>query len=157
MTKVKYYYILVDTEIDRFTTVLSVFRESNINKSIIYVDSEHLNLLYSKLYFNDFNASIISNKYHTKYTNVDLHKFIRGETRILVTDRSLPPYVKIAYMSLVIFYNLHPSYKINNFIHDIGSVLVMCPRNRLSELLEKNRTLNFQELCESDFENRLSQ
>ena len=154
---VKYYYIPVDNEIDRFNTLLSVFSESNINKSLIYVSSEKINLLYSKLYFNDFSSSIVCSKYHTKYTNTDLYRFIQGETRVLITDKQVAPHIKIPYLSLVIYYNLTNTFTVDNFIHNIGSVLVLCPKNRIDDFLGSKENICFEEINISDFENKLSQ
>lgn len=157
MSNVKYNYIVANNEIDRYNILLTVFQKVNINKSLIYVNTDKMNLLYSKLYFNDFSVSIVNSKYFAKYTNVDLHRFIRGETRVLLTDKTLPNYIKIPYMSLAIFYNLQDYCKVENFIHDIGSVLVFVSASKLDDFLKRTVDLNFQEIKESDLTIKLSQ
>ena len=98
MNSVKYKYIIANTEIERFSILLTIFHKVNINKSLIYVNNDKLNTLYSKLHFNDFSVSIVSGKYFAKYTNVDLHRFIRGDTRVLLTDKLLADNIKIPYL-----------------------------------------------------------
>lgn len=99
-------YIESGSEIERFELLLQILKKNKNNKTIIIIKQKSINMLYSKLLFQDYDLSLINSKYYVKYNKGELEKFKNGNANILIVDRLLTSYDNIRDLNMVIYYDL---------------------------------------------------
>ena len=148
-------YTIFLNEQTRFDNLLNICKNNN-EKIIIYTRYKYVTLLFSKLFNFNVNFSFIHSKYYGKYSEDDLSKFIKGSSKILLTDKILEDYVTIPNLSRIICYDIDPEclkFFNYNYSDNINLTLLLLQDNNNSILtnLIKDKNVNISEnkkLCE---------
>lgn len=116
---IKQYYINVEHDEHKLNTILDIYNNISVLKSIIYCNKkEDVEWLASKLKENGFGVQYMHGEMnHTDRTNT-IAQFRKNDSRILISTDLLSRGIDIQQLSLVINYDL--PYKSETYIHRIG-------------------------------------
>jgi translation initiation factor 4A len=116
---IKQYYVNVQKEHYKYTTLCDLYQALTISQSIIYVNTKKkADWLYEKLNSDSYTVDFI----HSEMNSVDrynvLKRFRNGEFRVLISTDLLSRGIDIQQVSIVINYDLPNNNE--NYLHRIG-------------------------------------
>jgi len=113
------YYINVKRREYKFNTICDLFKNININQSIIYANSiRRVEDLQRQLISNNFTVSAIHGKMSQDIRRAIMKDFKSGKTRVLVATDLLARGIDVNKVTLVINYDLPRD--VENYLHRIG-------------------------------------
>ena len=116
---IKQYYVVIDNEDDKFDCLCELYSTIRITQSIIYVNHKStVSWLTKNLEERDFTVSCISGGMTSEERNEIMEKFIRGDTRILISTDLLSRGIDVQQVSLVLNYDI--PYDKETYVHRIG-------------------------------------
>ena len=116
---IKQYYINVKRKEYKFATICDLFKNININQSIIYANSiKRVEDLQQQLIKSNFTVSAIHSKMSQDIRRAIMKDFKSGKTRVLIATDLLARGIDITKITLVINYDLPRN--IENYLHRIG-------------------------------------
>ena len=116
---IKQYYINVKRGEYKFNTICDLFKNININQSIIYANSiRRVEDLQYQLTKNNFTVSAIHSRMLQDVRRAVMKDFKSGKTRVLIATDLLARGIDINKVTLVINYDLPKN--IENYLHRIG-------------------------------------
>jgi len=116
---IKQYYINVKRREYKFGTICELFKNININQSIIYANSiRRVEDLQQQLTSNNFTVSAIHSKMAQDTRRAIMKDFKSGKTRVLIATDLLARGIDVNKVTLVINYDLPRD--IENYLHRIG-------------------------------------
>lgn len=116
---IKQYFVQIEHENDKFSTLIDLYQTLTITQSIIYVNSRRkADEVANEMRASDFTVSKMHGEMSQKDREVIMHEFRSGSTRVLITTDLLARGIDVQQVSLVINYDLPGS--LENYIHRIG-------------------------------------
>ncbi len=116
---IKQYYVVIDNEDDKFDCLCELYSTIRITQSIIYVNHKStVSWLTKNLEERDFTVSCISGGMTSEERNEIMEKFIKGDTRILISTDLLSRGIDVQQVSLVLNYDI--PYDKETYVHRIG-------------------------------------
>lgn len=116
---IKQYYVVIESEDDKFDCLCELYSTIRITQSIIYVNHKStVNWLCKNLQERDFTVSSISGGMSTDERNEIMRSFRSGETRILISTDLLSRGIDVQQVSLVLNYDI--PFDKETYVHRIG-------------------------------------
>ena len=116
---IKQYYVVIDSEDDKFECLCALYSTIRITQSIIYVNHKStVSWLSKNLREHDFTVACISGGMTSEERNDIMEKFVKGDTRILISTDLLSRGIDVQQVSLVLNYDI--PYDKETYVHRIG-------------------------------------
>ena len=116
---IRQYYVNVEKEEYKFSTLLDLYEQLTITQAIIYCNSQQMvEWLSTQMNNNDFSVSMFHGGMSQQERDTVMKQFRLGKTRVLISTDVLSRGIDIQQVSMVFNYEL--PYKKENYIHRIG-------------------------------------
>jgi len=116
---IRQFYIVVEEESWKFSTLCDLYEKMNISQSIVYCNKkEKVNDLAKGMAENDFEVAHMHGGMTQEERNLVMSEFRTGTSRVLITTDLLARGIDVQGVSLVVNYDI-PHIK-ENYIHRIG-------------------------------------
>jgi len=116
---IKQYYVNVEGENEKLSTLLDLYEHLTITQAIIYCNSRRkVDWLSDKLNGNDFTVSAMHAELTPAERELVMKEFRSGSSRVLIATDLLCRGIDVHQVSLVINYDLPPQKE--NYVHRIG-------------------------------------
>ena len=116
---IRQFYIVVEEENWKFSTLCDLYEKMNISQSIVYCNKkEKVNDLAKGMAENDFEVAHMHGGMTQEERNLVMGEFRTGTSRVLITTDLLARGIDVQGVSLVVNYDI-PHIK-ENYIHRIG-------------------------------------
>jgi len=116
---IRQYYIAIEREEWKYETLTDLYNSIVIYQLMIYCNSKRrVESLSTQLIKDGFTCSCIHGEMSSQERSQTMHKFRRGEHRILITTDLLARGIDVQQVSLVVNYDV--PFDMENYIHRIG-------------------------------------
>jgi len=116
---IKQYYVNVENENEKLSTLLDLYEHLTITQAIIYCNSRRkVDWLSEKLNANDFTVSAMHAELSPADRELVMKEFRSGSSRVLIATDLMCRGIDVHQVSLVINYDLPPQKE--NYVHRIG-------------------------------------